>query len=467
MKKSCLPLLIGLGLLLHACHVTYYQKYAQFHKLFLAGKLAEADALLAEDKRAEKKKTRLLHYCNRGLLAHQLGRYEESNHFFEQAHLIHENFLAKPVDEALALVINATVTDYRGEDHEVLLVHYYKALNFLQLGKNNEALVECRRLNIKLNQLSDKYTNPKKYRCDAFIHTLMGLVYQANHDYNNAFIAYRNAVEIYQEDYKQLFSVDVPAQLKKDLIYTAYKAELYDQMDKYRKALKLQYDPTKEEALCDVVFLWNNGLGPLKDEWGINFVIVPGAGGVVTFRNEGLGLFFPFMLPEDDPRESAIADLKFIRVVFPKYQERPLVYDQACIVAPDKGQHTFELLEDINAIAFHVLRERMVLELGKSLLRVALKQIAEYQLKKHNDTLGIILGGINFLTEKADTRNWQTIPHGIYYTRIRLPEGGHQLNFKAFSRQLPRASQYKEFHLTLRRNQTAFQVIHSPVTTSG
>ncbi len=452
--------------MLQACHVTYYQKDAKFHKLFLSSKLEEAEALLAKDKRAERRKTRLLYYLNRGVVAHLMQRYEVSNYFFEQAHLTYENFSTKPLDEVLAFVINPTLVDYRGEDHEVLLLHYYKALNFLQLEQKESALVECRRLNIKLHQLSDKYGSTAKYRRDAFIHTLMGLVYQANHEYNNAFIAYRNATEIYQEDYKHLFGLDVPEQLKKDLIYTAYQTGLHDQVDKYKQIFKLNYDPAEETMLGDVVFLWNNGLGPVKDEWSINFVLAHGAGGVVTFSNEELGLFFPFPMPTNHERAS-ITDLKFVRVAFPKYRERRLVYDKACILTSDGKQQVLEVLENVNSISFQVLRQRMVLELSKALLRVALKKTTEYQVGKQSALLGTIVGGINFFTERADTRNWQTIPHSIYYTRLRLPEGRHQVVFKAVARDLPYATaQHQEVCFKLHKNQTVFQVVHSLVARS-
>ena len=459
MKMRCWIAISGLLLLLQACG-TYHTKHAKFHRLFSANKLVEADLLLAKGKRAEKSKNKLLYYFDRGVVAHLLGRYKESNHFFEQAYLTHANFLTNPVNEALVFLINPTVTDYRGEDHEVLLLHYYKALNFLQLGQYDAALVECRRLNIKLNQLSDKHSN--KYRRDAFIHTLMGLVYQANHDYNNAFIAYRNAVEIYQEDYRSLFGLAIPAQLKKDLLYTAYKTGLHEQVAQYKQLFELSYDPAQEADLGDAVFLWNNGLGPIKDEWSINFVLVKGEAGVVLFKNEELGLTFPFPLPDDGKQKGSLSDLQFIRVAFPKYQKRPLLYDQATITTAQGSQHHLELLEDINAIAFQVLQQRMVSELSKSLLRLALKKVAEHQVRKQNAILGTVLGGVNFFTEKADTRNWQTLPHSIYYTRVRLPEGTHQIHFNASSKQYPQTRQRTAFCLKLWRGQTAFQVVNSP-----
>jgi len=459
--NSHLGFILILLLLTQSC-ATYYAKHAKFHQLFLANKWEEADAVLAKDKQAEKSKNRLLYYFDRGLVAHLRGQYQASNHFFEQAYLTHENFLIQPVDEALVFLINPTVTEYKGEAHEVLLLHYYKALNFLQLGDYEAALVECRRLNIKLNQLSDQYKDDSKYRRDALMHTFMGLVYQANHDYNNAFIAYRNAVEIYQEDYRHLFGMQIPAQLKKDLIYTAHKAGFYDQVAHYKRLFRLFYNPTKEVESGDVVLLWNNGLGPVKDEWSLNFVLVKGANGGILFENDALGLIFPFPLPDSGEEETLLSQLRLVRVAFPEYKERPLMYDHASVTVDQGSQKPLELLEDVSAIASQVLRQRMVAELSKSLLRIALKQAATYQVRKQNALLGAVLGGVNFFTEKADTRNWQTLPHSIYYTRVRLPEGDHSVSFKASSRQYPGIEQCEEVKLSLGKGQTIFQVVNSP-----
>ncbi|MHB9147051.1 MAG: COG3014 family protein [Candidatus Amoebophilus sp.] len=451
---------LSLCLILAACG-TYYTKHAKFHQLFVNEQVLEADQLLEKDKRAARGKTRLLHYLNRGITHHLMQQYEASNQFFEQAYRIYQDFVAHPADSVLSFLVNPTVTDYRGEEHEILLIHYYKALNYLQLGDLSAALVECRRLNIQLNQLSDKYTSANTYRRDAFIHVLMGLIYQANYEYNDAFIAYRNAVEIYQEDYQRLFGLEVPTQLKKDLIYAAYKTGFYDQVDYYKHKFGLTYDPSQEPEGGDVICLWNSGLGPIKHEWHINFVLVKGAGGVVNFVNEDLGLVFPFPLG-DDSREAnqSLSDLHLLRVAFPKYIERPLLYNKAAIQVQG-NTYVLEQAEDINAISFQVLHERMIWEFSKSLLRVALKKIAEYQLRKQNEMLGTILGVVNFATEKADTRNWQTIPHSIYYTRMRMPEGRHQFSFQAKSSNTPYLQQSHTFTLHIHHNQTVFYPIHT------
>lgn len=265
---------------------------------------------------------------------------------------------------------------------------------------------------------------------------------------------------IYREDYQKLFRLEVPLQLKKDLLYTAHKTGFDDQVTYYKNQFQLAYDPTQETEGGDIICLWNNGLGPIKHEWGLNFIVVRGTGGVINFVNEELGLMFPFPISSDSGASQSLADLHFLRVAFPKYIERPLLYEKATIQV-HHATYNLERVEDINAISFKVLQERMLWEFSKSLLRVALKKVAEHQLRKQNELLGTILGVVNFATEKADTRNWQTLPHSIYYARLRLPEGTHQLSFQANSTKRPYATQSHTVYINLQANQTIFYPIHT------
>ena len=405
---------------------TYYQKNIDFNNHFQKGEFEKASKALNSDKKAEKRKTKLLYYMNNGTLASLLGNYKESNDYFEKAYITIEDHISNPLNFAASTMINPNVVDYTGEEFEKLFIHYYKAINYLKLNDNESALVECRRMNIKLQILKDKFHGANKYKQDAFMHLVMGLIYDANLEYNNAFIAYRNAYEIYLSDYAKFFSTTAPLQLKKDILRTAYLSSLYDELDWYEKEFKMALEkPNLKNG--DLVFLWQNGLGPVKEEWAINFVIIRGQGGVVLFQNQQYGLNFSFPMSDADYKSNGLADLKFIRVVFPKYVERPTFYENAKLVFNNEFKE-LELAENINKIAFKCLEQRMLEELGRSLLRVALKQAAEHQLRKKNEGAGALLGVINAATEKADTRNWQTLPHSIFYTRFSIQQGSQNIN---------------------------------------
>lgn len=404
----------------------YYSKHGDFNREFERGNLDKAFETLQKNDNLAYGKSKFIYYVNNGLLLSIMGRYEESNTYFEKAYLFGEDYRINYFNEAASYFTNPNITVYRGEDHEHLMLLYFKALNYLKLNKHEEALVECRRLNIRLQQLSDKYSSENRYRNDAFIHTLMGIIYQADRDYNNAFIAYRNALEYYENDYAKLFNIRAPEQLKIDLLNTAWLTGFTEEFNTYREKFNMSaYEPAVPEA--ELVFFWHNGLAPVKDEWSINFIINKENDNNFLFTNDGLGLIFPYHVDEKEDK-SDLEDLRVFRVAFPRYVERSVYYRDAYI-QKDSSQYTLQLAEDVNRIAFKCLQERMMVEFSKGLLRAALKKAAEHSLRKENETLGAVLGVVNAITEKADTRNWQTLPYAIHYARVPLHEGKNELKF--------------------------------------
>ena len=208
-----------------------------------------------------------------------------------------------------------------------------------------------------------------------------------------------------------------------------------------------------------MIFFWNNGLGPVKDEWSINFFIVRGKGGLVTFVNEEYGFSFPFMLDKGADNSTTFSDLKFVRVAFPKYRERKPYYRKAGMIASHK-EYPLELAQNINEIAFKTLEDRMIRELANSLLRLAFKQAAEKAVSKKAENLGALLSIVNALSEKSDTRNWQTLPYSISYARIPLPSGENTVEFKSLSPGKSREN-VLSFKFNINKGGTIFRMFHT------
>lgn len=459
-----LVLWLSILLLCFSC-ASYYQMNYKFNRFFEEGELERAEKVLENSKKASEGKAKLLYHLNRGLVASLQGEYEESNRFFEEAYTLGEDLRNNYWNTATSLLLNPNFTYYTGEDHELLLIHYYKALNFLKMHDTQSALVECRRLNIKLQKMSDQYQSnvlgkKGKYTRDAFIHNLMGIIYDADQDYNNAFIAYRNAVDIYQEDYQAMFGIDPPNQLKRDLLRTAYLMGFETELKRYEEQFGMKYQHEKQEG-GELVFFWNNGLGPVKDEWSINFALVRGRGGVVNFTNDALGLNFPFQLEdEEDYEKKNLSSVEFIRVAFPKYVERPMLFDNAYLSLGQGKKIALEQAENISDIAFQSLQQRMLKEFGVSLLRVAIKKATEYSVRQENDDLGAVIGLVNAITEQTDTRNWQTIPHSIYYGRTSLAEGQQNISLHLQGNRNGRSRDH-DFVVDIKKGKTTFQTFHS------
>ncbi len=409
-------------LLFSGC-ASYYELNYEFNKNFEKGNIEVAQTVLEQNRKVKKNKTKFLYYANRGVVSHLLGKYAESNNWLEQAYIFGEDHRKNYLNFAGSYFLNPNLIVYSGEDHEHLMLLYYKSLNYLKMGELNNALVECRRLNNRLFELGDKYKAETKYQKDAFIHNLMGIIYDAGGDYNNAFIAFRNSLEIYENEYSKIFDLDIPRQLKDDVMRTASLAGFPEELDIYEEKFGYEYEVSVSDG-GELIFFWHNGLAPIKDEWSATFVAIDGGGGNLFFKNEDLGLNFPFFYDfgnEDDDGLS-ITDLSGTRIAFPKYVERKPYFDRGNLEV-NGNCHTLEKAEDLNAIAFRILNERMLEELGKGLLRVALKKALEKQIRKEDETLGFLVGLFNLASEQSDTRNWQTLPHSIHYTRVPLKSG--------------------------------------------
>lgn len=420
MKSRFLVLLL-FSLLAASC-ATWYQRTTAFQEAVEKGNFEQAEKLLQKDKKQSRNKNKILYYLNQGYVNFMQGKYAESNAAFETAEQLTEEQRKNVLTEAAVLVSNPEVRPYKPEDFEVIMINFYKALNYLQMNNMEDALVEVRKINIRLQQLNDKYPDHKnRYQQDAFAQLLMGLIYDAAGDANNAFIAYRNAYNTYETDYLKNFGLSAPEQLKKDLLRTAYTCGFTLELKEYEKKFGFNYTALPETPNGQLVFFWLNGFGPVKAEWGITFTKINRGDGAVVFHNEELGLTFPFFwgsgYNEDD--KNALANLNVVRTVFPKYVERAPLYTQG-ILKYNGQAYSLQEAEDINQIAFKTLHDRMVRELSNSLLRTATKQGLRYAASKQNEWLGFAVGLANAFTEKADTRNWQTLPYSISYARVPL-----------------------------------------------
>lgn len=413
--------------------------------------LEAANKILSDPKLEKKSKDILLYYLNRGTVYWMMGNFDESNKFFQKADYYIEDYKKNYAAKALSFISNPKVEPYAGEGFEQILLYYYTTLNYAQKGDYDAALVECKRMLLKLQKITDDYKGKNKYKRDAFAHNLMGMIYDAQNDYNGAFTSYRNALEIYQDDYTKLLSTSTPLQLKKDLIRTAYLTGFYEEGRKYEQDFNLKYEK-ENPSNGTLLFFWNNGLGPVKDQWSINFAIIPAGNGWVNFVNTDLGLVIPFYVGNSD-QSNSLAGLRVIRVAFPKYISRtPLFQSATYSVDASAIQGSFELGENVDAIAYRSLEDRMLKELGEALLRLALKQIAEQQVRKQDQTLGAALSIINAVSEQADTRNWQLLPYSINYARISLPAGDHTFIMKASGSN--NATDTVSFNYTIRKGQT-------------
>ncbi|RYZ22260.1 MAG: hypothetical protein EOO16_09810 [Chitinophagaceae bacterium] len=431
-KLRFAPAVFGL-LLLGSC-ATYNQQVSGYYQHYRQGDYARASAALDDSKLLKKRRNHLLYLLEKGRMEHLLHHYEASNRYFNEADNLMEDGRNTIGDVALSTLLNPMMETYQGEDFEKYMVHYYKALNYLMLNQPAEALVEARRISLRA-YAQDDVKGKNKYAEDAFSFMLQGLIYEKNRDINNAFIAYRNAADLYIEHGGSYYGVAMPEQLKKDLLRSADRLGFVDQVQAYERKLGYSLKPEDRVAGAELVLFWENGTAPVKEEENLTFAIV-NDGGNFFFTNSRFNTRIPFDA-SFSTGNARLTDLSFIRAAIPRYELQPLLYGSAEVMA-DSTRFALEPAQSINDLAQETLRERRLKDLSKTLSRIAVGKLAELAAapkkkeegkeetekeKKDRNRQELLATGIklfNFAKEKADTRNWQSLPAGIAYTRIPL-----------------------------------------------
>lgn len=374
-------------------------------------------------------KDKFIYNLDLGVAYSLAGDYNNSNKHLEETNSIYDDFLQKPMEEIMAFLVNPNIATYKGEIHEALFINYFKAWNYIQQNDLEKALIECKRINNKHLIFLDKMDNKSGFSGDAFMNLFMGVLYHANEDYNNAFIAYRNSLKMYEDIYIPLFKIKPPKQLLKDLIFSAYMCGFTKEMNFYKKKYKLEeYLPEEEEEMYETIIFYHSDFAPIKTSTEFDFVSVPGAGGAIILMNENLNLAIPFPYSSNDEKDS-ILNMKFIRIAFPKYVKSKNIFKQITICADNKV-FEMEKVEDLEQISFQILEDRIKWEITKTLIRVAAKQVAQYLISKNNEGLGFAMGIFNIVSEGADERCCQALPKEIFYLKIKSKEKIENLSYK-------------------------------------
>ncbi|WP_455210692.1 COG3014 family protein [Kaarinaea lacus] len=353
------------------------------------------------------KKADVLYLLNKAMVLRMQQQYEASNQAFEQAKLLIEQYDAFSLTEqAGSFMFNDATRAYMGEPFEQVLLHLYAALNYLELGKPDDARVEALQVDQRLQRLNSKIKNPV-YTEDAFVRYLTGIIYEQLGEYSNAMIACRKAYEAYQK-YQTHFGVHAPESLQQALLRLSKQQGLDDEYRRYQQAFNEQEKVSvyQRRDFGELVLVVNSGLAPVKREEGVT-TIVPTSG-------------------------------QLVRVAVPKYMARADNLRGINVRAINRDsnsevQSKGELVQDIDNIAFKTLEAEMPTILARSAARVVTKYQVTRELSRQDNALGILSNVFNILTERADTRSWLTLPKTIHLVRIALEPGTYDINLEFLS----------------------------------
>ncbi len=376
--------------------------YKKIDTAILSGNFTEADQIIEQEKNKYAGEHEILYYFDKGAILQMAGDYAGSTAQLNNAELKIESLYTKSVTKELSSYFtNDMSLPYEGEDFEQVMVHIMKGLNFMYKGDFDGALVEARKVNHRLNLLSDRYEGKNIYKEDAFARYLSAIAYEAKGEMNNAFIAYKKALSVYN-DYQNLYGTPVPENLKSELLRAADGVKFYDEIDEFQKewGSKVYFEKYRDFIQKgEVVFIIYDGMAPYKISKHIDFPV---------------------------KEKDKIA--YYVKVAFPKFVARENIVSGAQININDMTVNSF-LAEDITLIAIKTLENKNFLIEAKAVARA----IAKYQMARvvsddgKNKLLGFAANIFNVATEQADTRSWRTLPSRFHIMRVCLKPGQYNL----------------------------------------
>ena len=411
-----------------------------------AGQFKQADAVIREAEQDYGNKNLVLYGMDRGMTLHLAGEYQQSNVVLEQADEEIERLYTRSIrTETAAFMTNDNALPYEGDPYEQVMVNVVKALNYAMLNQWQDALVEVRRIDHRLNVLSDRRNDKDAYRDDGFARYLSGVLYESAGDINNAFIAYRKAYETY-ESTRSWSRTAVPAQLRADLLRTAEALNLTREVAEYQQVFPGTTWQTTEvqRQLAQVLVISYNGRAPHKEDQFLDLPISLDALQLVLL-NRGI-LHSNRSNQSRRAVDSVLYGLsgRVVRVALPRLvpQKTQVPVDHVALVQEGRTPVIVqtELTQSVSAMAEKALSERMAGITVKAVARAAVKfSLAEGATRGAQQAagrdaapwVGLLVGlftkGLAVASEESDKRSWRTLPDEIHLARAWVAPGQYRL----------------------------------------
>lgn len=396
----------------------------------------------------------LLGWLERGLVLHYADRYAESNEAFAAAErTAAERFDRSLAEGAVSLLTSDANVAYRPRPYEMALVPYYKALNYWWLGQPAEAAVEARSASQMLSRYVDATLGAvreedrgglERVRNDAFLLWFSGMLYEADGELNDAFVAYRNAAVAFEQN-SALLGLEAPAELAGDLARTAgrlgFEAELLQAAQSSPSVFSAAGDTGATLGALRERSRWRPGYGEL--------VLVVETGQVPQLAQVRVDL--PVFKGEDDrDRERwgwSLYDRRGRRTA--RVEDREIEY-WLSVAAPelaDDAPPPFAGARGSAGVGGGYAAAALAADLGRSarvsfdaekptlffrsIMRALTKYLATRGAEKAGGKgLGVIANILGAATEQADTRSWLTLPGQLRVLRFHLPPGAHDVRLE-------------------------------------
>lgn len=354
--------------------MSYQGKVYKARNHLADGEVTAATEILSE-MASQEGKDQVLYMLDYGLALHEAGELDKSNETF-----IAVDRLAEVKDyvslsrQAGSLFLSEALIQYKSERFENILINAYLALNFTLKRDFENALVECRRIDEKLYKLKLENEDSQK---SFYARYLSAMIWEAEKNWDSAYIDYKNA-----------YNIDSSHEyLKRDLIRSAWRARRYSELKKWERkfpAYKLDRIKKETKEKGELVFIYQQG-------W----------------------------IPRKHPRPENFR--------FPHLVRQRSGFTEAVVEVDGKRYKPTELLYRVGDEAIRTLDNDYGYLVAKKMIGIVAKEVMADQIRQKNETLGALAAIAMHAADKADLRQWSTLPNSFQLSKLFLTPGKHQV----------------------------------------
>jgi hypothetical protein len=379
--------------------------YTKMDPMIKSGDYKGADDLVEKSKEQYKGEHEMLYFFDKGSILQMMGDYKGSAAILDSAdQRIDDLYTKSATKEITSFFSNDLNLPYEGENFEQVMVNIMKCLDYMYMNNFQDAAVEARKVNHRMNLLIDKYEGKSTYKDDAFARYLSALSFEATGALNDAYIDYKASYKAYKE-YAGLYGTEIPVEVKKDILRLSEALHFTDDHNGYLKEFgDLPYIKQADlKRSGEFVIIVYDGMAPFKESRYLNY----------------------------DWYDEKAKQFHSIPIAFPHFKSRGYTVSAAEADYKTLSIKSFPA-EDINAIALKSLEERNGLIMAKSVARAVAKYIAKQVASNggKNQMMDLIGTVYQYASEQADTRSWRTLPARFHIIRGQLAPGKYDLQVK-------------------------------------
>ena len=353
-----------------------------------------ADFVSSKRKHIYGSRDNLLYLLDKGTLLHDANKPTQSDELFADAQQrITDSYTKSVSSSASRLLINDLTTPYYAANYETALTFLYRAMNFLQQQDVMSAAVEARKAVFFLDHLRGQ--QKKGYTDDPFVQYMASLIFESTGEISDARIARQNAINAYQKRGWPVPQFAVPPNAN-------------------------QYG--------EIILLHYVGQIPLKKSQTIQLAWSK----ILAFANAPVENNGPIS-PEVENAIRAGLTGSAITVSYPVLEMQPY-YVTSSAVEIDGQRISLQPMSNLAEFATKDLEEKLPGIWFRTSTRAVLRRVAAVQARHAIDSSSDNKHSLGWLAEmavdlfgasveKADTRQWFTLPAQIYMARIFVQPG--------------------------------------------